>query len=409
MVTMADGSQIVNIGTSNLPVSPNVTEAKSAQQSEMATQSYQNGLNLSKSSSKHLGDSYRQLVDLSNNLAVAESLSDGMSTGVSAEQSKVIHKAAQLISGVDHDNQINTDKSANISGSVGIGSGKGGGLLSGSLGGQASVSASDQDILRAVEKFSTDENFQKAYREAVQASVNVSHNASNETAKRLSDGVAGSYEKSMAERAEAAKSFQESAAWSQQAINTRTNAAAINANYSQPFFEWLAAQPADNANGHIGHRGAADIIARQPHEATAWGNKFMSEMNLMPSVSLSTNPNQVRADYQAETGHQVYSATKGSLESVRQQGAEQLPSEASIKQKGEDFVREEGASFININSEYIDTASNKVSGQGSKIQKKVKDQQGRYVTGRVLEKVGQEIASTVDDLTNFKNGEPQQK
>jgi hypothetical protein len=170
----------------------------------------------------------------------------------------------------------------------------------------------------------------------------------------------------------------------------------------------LAAQPADNANGHIGHREAADIIARQPQEATAWGNKFMREMNLMPSVSLSTNPNQVRADFQAERGHEVYSATKSSLEAVRQQGAEQLPSEASIKQKGEDFVREEGASFINTNSEYIDVASNKVSGQGAKVQKKVKDQQGRYVTGRVLEKVGQEINSTLKDIGNL-NGEPQQK
>jgi conjugal transfer mating pair stabilization protein TraG len=406
--TMSDGTQMVNIGTSNVPISPNAVETQSSQQSEMATQSYQKGLSQSESSAKHLGDSYRQLVDLSNHLAQSESLSDGANKGVSAEQSKAIHKAAQLISGVDHDNQLNTDKSATLSGNIGVGTGKGGGIVSGSLGLQGTISASDQDILRSVEKFSTDENFQKAYRDAVQASVNVSHNVSNETAKRLSDGVAGSFEQSMSERAEAAKSFQESNAWSQQAMNTRTNAAAINANYNQQFVEWLAERPADNAQGKIGYRGAANIIATHPQEAIAWGNQFMKDMGLTPSISLSTNPNQLKTDYHNETGHQVYRATKDSLESVRQQGASELPSAATIQQKGEELVREETASFINTNNDFIDTSSSQVSGQGSQMQKKVKSQQGRYVTGRALEKVGQETKDTLKDMFDM-NGEPQQK
>lgn len=406
--TMSDGTQMVNIGTSNVPISPNAVETQSVQESQMATQSYQKGLNLSESSSKNLGDSYRQLVDLSNHLAQSESLSDGANKGVTAEQSKAIHKAAQLISGVDHDNQLYTDKAANISGSAGIGTGKGSGIFNGSIGMQTSVTASDQDILRAVEKFSTDENFQKAYRDAVQASVNVSHNVSNETAKRLSDGVAGSFEQSMAERAEAAKSFQEASSWNQQAMNTRTNAMSINADYKQQFVEWLAEQPADNARGKIGYRGAANIIATHPQEAIAWGDQFMKDIGLTPSINLSTNPAQLKADYQVEKGHQAYTASKNSLESVRQQGASQLPSAGTIQKKGEEIVREETANIINTNSDYIDTASSQVSGQGSQMQKKVKDQQGRYVTGRALEKVAQETRDTLKDMFDM-NGEPQQK
>jgi conjugal transfer mating pair stabilization protein TraG len=406
MTTMGDGSRVINIGTSNLPISPNAVDTQSAQESQMATKSYQNGLNQSESSSKQLADSYRQLVDLSNNIAQSESLSDNMTKGVSAEQSKTIHTAAQLISGVDHDNQLNTDKSASLSGNIGIGTGKG--LISSSLGLQSNISASDQDILRAVEKFSTDENFQKAYRDAVHASSNVSHNVSDEATKRLADGVAGSFEKSMAERSEAAKSFQEASAWSQQAMNTRTAAAAINADYKQQFVEWLAEQPADNTQGKIGYRGAANIIASHPQEAIAWGNQFMKDTGLIPAASLSTNPDQLKADYKNEKGHQLYKATKDSLESVRAQAETKLPTAEAIHKVGDEWFREEGSSFININNEYIDTASSKVAGQGSQIQKRVRDQQGRYVTGRVLEKVGQEARDTLKDIFDM-NGEPQQK
>jgi len=40
MTTMADGSQISNIGTSNLPISLNVAESQSNQLSQMASRSY---------------------------------------------------------------------------------------------------------------------------------------------------------------------------------------------------------------------------------------------------------------------------------------------------------------------------------------------------------------------------------
>jgi len=59
MTTMADGSQISNIGTSNLPISLNVAESQSNQLSQMASQSYQNAMNLSESSSQHLSSSVR--------------------------------------------------------------------------------------------------------------------------------------------------------------------------------------------------------------------------------------------------------------------------------------------------------------------------------------------------------------
>lgn len=400
MTTMADGSQIANVGVSNLPIAVSAAETQTAQMSEMATKAYQKGLNLSESSSKSLGDSCRQLVELSDHLARSEAMSDGLSMGISVEQSKAIHDAAQLIRGADHDSQMGTDKSASLSGGIG------GGKFGVSLGYNGTISASDQDILRAVEKYSTDESFQKGYRDAVQASTNMSHSTSDEAAKRLADSVSGSYETSMAERMEAAKSFQESDSWNQQAMNTRANASAINANYNQQFMDWLAAQPADNTSGHIGQRGAASLIANNPNVAMSYANKFMAQHGLIPKAPLQTTPHQLKDDYQAETGHKVYTPTLDTLETVRKQGASELPQNLSDE---ETRFREDAARFMDQNSQKIETGSEAVQAQGLKMNQKIKAQQGRYASKRLIDKVGGEATEAWDDLQKWKNGEPQQK
>ena len=69
MTTMADGSQISNVGTSNLPISLNIAESQSQQLSEMASRSYQNAMSLSESSSQYLSSSARSAVNLSDTLA----------------------------------------------------------------------------------------------------------------------------------------------------------------------------------------------------------------------------------------------------------------------------------------------------------------------------------------------------
>ena len=407
MTTMGDGSQVVNIGTSNLPVSPNVAETQSAQFSEMANKSYQKGLNLSESSSKHLGSSYRDLVSLGDNLAQSESLHDGVSQGVSADQSRDIQKGSQLIKKFAKDNNITVDKAAELFASASVG---GGALISGSVGGKASVSAADREVYQKAVDYAKSENFHEAIKGAMQASSNISHNVADEVSKKLATDVSGSYEKGINERSEASKSFSESDAWSQQAINTKANATSINANYNQQFFEWLAAQPADHTNGHIGHRGAADIIARRPEEAMAWGNKFMAERGLIPQSSLHTNPTKMQTDYDGETRHQAYKATEDSVNAVRQKGLSEFPRNfpEKVAERGED-LREESAHIISVHNQGIDESSGALSNQGSNIEQKIESQQGHSVIVRALEKVGDEAAGTWDYIKNLGRENPQQE
>jgi len=316
MTMMGDGSQVANIGTSNLPVSPNVAESQSAQQSEMAAKSSQKGVNLSKNSAKHLASSYRDMVNLSEHLGHSQSMNDGMSQGISAEQSKDIQKGTQLIQKFAKDNNISVEKAAEALATVSIG--KDGFFVSGAM--KASTSSADREMYQNAAEFANNENFHEAMKAASQASKNISHNLSDEESRKLAIDVSGSYETGMHERSEAAKSFSQSDSWSQQAMNTRANAASINANYNQQFLEWLADQPADHTDGHIGHRGAAYIIANNPSEAMAYANKFMAQQGLIPQASLHTNPNQLQSDYQTERGHQKYEATQDSLIEVKGQG-----------------------------------------------------------------------------------------
>jgi conjugal transfer mating pair stabilization protein TraG len=414
MTTMADGSQIANVGVSNLPITLNGSITQSAQESQMATNTYQKGINHSESSAKHLGSSYRNLVSLSDNLAQSQSMNDGMTQGVSAEQSRDIQKGAQLINKFASNNQITTDKAAELFGSVSAG---GGMLISGSVGGKTSVSAADRDIYQKAVEYSKSENFHEAMKAATQSSQNISHNLSDESSKRLATDVSGSYESGMNERSEAAKSFSQSDSWSQQAMNTRANAASINANYTQEYIEWLAQQPADHTSGHIGQRGAAYMIANNPNEAMAYAQKFMGQRGLTPSVSLNTNPEQLKADYQSESGDKAYQATQDSVNVVQRQGSSAFTND--LPTRAEQF-RESTAQSIDTNSQNLSQSSSGLSQEGAATEQKVQHEQGRYVTGRVVQKAYKEGAGTLEDLVNLGKGagsslrkisteEPQQK
>jgi conjugal transfer mating pair stabilization protein TraG len=414
MTTMGDGEHVVNIGTSNLPVGLNMVDTISTQETQMATLAHQRGLNHSENSSRHLGNSLRNLLSLSNNLAASQSMNDGVTQGVSSEQSRDIQKGAQLIHKFAVDNNITDEKAAEVFGSVTAG---GGVWISASAGGKASVSAADRDLYQKAAEYTQNQNFHEAIKGATQASENISHTVSDEASRRLAADVSGSYEKGMNERSEASKSFSESEAWSQQAMNTKTNAASLNASYNQQYIDWLADQHSDNTTGRIGHQGAAHIIARRPEEAIAWGNKFMAERGLTPQARFHTDPARIKDGYTAETRHQVYTVTNDPVDGVNRQASSMFTKDLTAEGKK---LRENASQTMDANDQYISKSSSNLSQEGSTIRNKVTAQQGRYVTKRVVEKVAKEGKGILEDVRNIKGdtadalkkmsgGGPQQK
>jgi len=397
ITTMGDGSQIANVGASKLPVSLNVAETQSAQISEAAGKSYQNGLSKTENSASNFASFYRNLVSLSDNLGKSESMNDGMTQGVSAEQSRNIHKASQLIEKFAIDNHMDSAKAADLFASVEAG---GGIIIKGSAGAKTSLTASDRESLQKAESFMKEENFQEAVRESSQAAKNLSHTLSDEASKRLASDVSGSYEKGMNQRAEASKSFSEAESLNQQAMNMRANAASINAQHDQQYIEWLSKQTRDNTHGGtIGFRGAVDMVTRDPSQAAAYASQYMRERGLMPSVSINTNPNQMKSAYQAETGHQAYKPTENYVNDVRQQGSSAFNNDLS--KRGE-AMREESSRTIDANSQNISQEAMTTKNEGGKIKQKLKAQEGRSVIKKASEKMDSEIYKTI-------HGEPQQK
>lgn len=323
ITTMADGSQVLNVGSSNLPVSLNVAESQSAQLSQMASQSTQKAMNLSESSAQSLSSSYRNMTDLSNTLCQSESSSDSARHGVSTEQGQALQKGAQLIQDFAHQNNTQSQKAADMLAEASIGFGLGKTGASSSY--KNSLSASDQEIYQKAEKMMQDQGFSNTMRQATQASKDISHTASDENTRRLAEGVSGSYEKSESLRNEASKSYRQAEDYSSQANFTSANSATINANHNQQFGEWLAAQPADNTNGGtIGARGASHIIAAKPQETMMYAQRYMAEKGLTPTNTQSSGTTS-RSSYDQEQGHQVHTVTRDSIKAVREEAGAMEP------------------------------------------------------------------------------------
>jgi conjugal transfer mating pair stabilization protein TraG len=399
ITTMSDGSQVSNYATSNLPVSVNLAQARSNQLSQMSSESYQNGLNLSEASSSNLSSASRSMVSLSDTLSKLESSGDSANLGISSEQSQAIHHGKQLVNDFAKTNQIDTEKSAQLLGSVGAGNGKGLGLISGSATANGHIGAKEQELYNKAQKFAEDHNYQDALRHASQASKQLSHNLSDESARRLAEDVSGSYEKGISQRTEAGKSFSQSEQYSRQAMDTLSNSATINFNASQQMVEWIAEQPADNTNGgKIGMREATRIVSTNPEVAQSYAYRLLSSQGLNPRASVASSPASVRGNYDREQSHQINAVTKDSMDEVRSSA-----SNMSGFDKGAQ-VRSQTEAQLSSQQGEIHQGSNGIQMHGSHIKREVYQEQDKGVIRRVGSKGISEAASLIPG-----SGEAQQK
>ena len=288
LMTTADGQQILNVTSSNVPVTINAAETRSAQLSQQASQHHQNAINQSAASSKNLSSSYRDMVDLSEHISQNQHLSDQVNSGSNIEHGKSIQKATQMIENFAKDNNLSKQQAADILADASISAGTNNPLSRVSLGvgasGKLSGNAFNQEIYNKAERLSQSTDFQETMREAKQASQSLSHSMTDDTGRRLSENISGSYEKSEQFRTEAIKSLRTSEDYQRQAAFTHASAASINANYTQEFVGWLAEQRADNTGGKIGMHGASHIMANEPSLRMSYAEQFMNEKGLGPKI-----------------------------------------------------------------------------------------------------------------------------
>ena len=117
---------------------------------------------------------------------------------------------------------------------------------------------------------------------------------SNEEAKRLSQSIQGSMDKSDQYREEASRHVQQSQSYSESANWAKQNAVSINENLNQEYLEWVAKQPGGPGLGSMGVDAASSIIANNPHLNRTFQQSFMTE-------KLKSMENYI------EQGHKVHS------------------------------------------------------------------------------------------------------
>lgn len=400
LLTTADGQQILNVSSSNIPVSINAAETKTAQLSQMASNHHQKAIANSEASSKNLASSYRELVDFNHQLSSNQHLSDVVSSGKNIEQTRAIQNASQMIENFGKEHGLTKQQAADIVAEAGAGINLGYYKLSGST--KLSGAAYDQEVYRKAEQFSQSEDFQSSMREAMQASQTLSHSSTNETAKRVSDSISGSYEKSNQLRHEAMKSFKTSEDYQRQASHTQAFASTINANYTQEFTDWLSNQPADNTGGKIGKQGAGHIMANEPNMRIKYAEQFLNEKGLFPHVPREINHGdhevRLQQSYELDNNAEKYPVNKSQIEQVKQESQKENIHWDNNKATA---MRQSYTDTQLSNSRVFDEKAPVINQKFQQSKTEFSEQQDKALIGQAALAEAQHVTKPVNKLTTY--------
>lgn len=313
LITSSDGSQILNVGSSNLPIGLNIAETKSSQLSKQASKSYQKALQQSESYSKSMANTLRQTIDLSEHLSNSNQSVDSFSDHQTIEQTTSLNKSVQIIKDFAKDHNISIEQGTNILAMAGIENNKGALGVIGSITGNINSSAQNQEIYHHAKKIAQSEDFQNLLRQSSQLAHNKNFTEHNEQNKKLSDSINKSWDEANNFKEEHHKSFTEAKSYQQQASLVKNASASINANYTQEFVEWFAEQKSDHTNGRLGKKAVAHIIAHNPEIALQYAKDFMATKNISLNEDLildKYSPDNLRTSYNQEKDQKFIKVNK---------------------------------------------------------------------------------------------------
>lgn len=381
LLTTADGQQILNIASSNIPLSINAAETRTAQLSELASQSYQKATSEAQTSAKSLSSTYQNLVELSSGLASGEQLSNQASQGTTVEQTKSIQQVSQMVKKFADENNLMVQEAADLIAEAGIGINLGYHLGTTV---RATGSQIDQTIYNKAVELARSKEFQQATQEAIQASEALSHSTTNEKIRGYSERASGSYEESNQSRKEAMKSFRTAEDYQNQAAYTKAFASTINANYTQEFVDWLANQPADNTVGKLGKQGASHIVANEPQLRMSYAQKFLNEKGLGPHIpSVITehqgNGHKLKISYENDDITNVYKVTNDPLNRVHQQAQKE---NICWDENAVNALRQQVKTTQNEGRKTIETGESQLDNHHQQAEKIFGEQKDKMVVGK---------------------------
>jgi conjugal transfer mating pair stabilization protein TraG len=278
------GRQIMNTqgSLSNLPVDIRVAQSIRSAASSQFQENYSAGMNKMQAAGDHYSTALRQLDDFGSQSSHFENSGIGFSETNSSGLSNSAHKVSQLVDSFAKEHHVSHERAAQVLGQVYADVKAGGGfIVKGEVGASVSTSGSARSsfgsLYNEAERFSNDKNFAETVDTARRDAKETHYRVSDDAGNRSSQSIARSFDEGDSFRKEASSSFSEAKTYSTLASQTTENAASINANYSQDFYEWMHSQPSHRFGGRHERISSSDINSMNVSEMQEYANRFSQE------------------------------------------------------------------------------------------------------------------------------------
>lgn len=284
----AGGNEVLDTrgGLSNLPVSINIAESTRMVASQQAQSSLTAAINKSHAAGEQYSAGLRQMDDYaqhqSHSINSGTSFSQTDSTGFNHSA----HEVSQLIDSFAQEHHVSHEKAGQVLGQV-YADGKVGLSFLGTGGGvgvHASISASGRSAFGSLyndaHRFSQDHNFSATLDSAKRAAKELHFRDNNDQGNRIAQSFASSFDQGDNYRIEASNQLSRSESYSNLASTSSENAASINANYTNEFYQWMRHQPAPSSQYGQGtwSKSAIDNLGvNDPAELQRYADRYVQE------------------------------------------------------------------------------------------------------------------------------------
>lgn len=265
---------------SNLGVSVNVSDSIREAASTQSQMSVTAGLSQTKAAASHYSTALRVLDDLANQKSSFTSSGNSMSNTESTGLGHSAHVVSQLVDSFAKEHHISHERAMQVMGQVYADTKVGGGfIIKGETGASMSVSGSGRSAFGSLyndaHRFAVDHNFTETVDTASRTAKESHYRESNDMGNRYAHSIANSFDQGDVLRHEATSNFTKAKNYSELASRTFENAASVNANYTQEFYEWMKQQPSIMGHGKMSRSAIENMAVHDPALLQNYANRFV--------------------------------------------------------------------------------------------------------------------------------------
>ena len=269
-------------GLSNLGSSVHMAESIRTSASHQAQSSLSAALNKTQAAGEQYSTALRTMDDYSNQQGHSINSGQSYSHSETSGESSSSHQVSQLVDSFAKEHHVNHDKAAQVLGQVYADMKVGGGFIAKAEAGiSGNVSGSARSAFGSLysdaHRFATDNNFSETVDSARRETQEAHYREGDDAGSRFSKAISSSFDQGDSFRAEAASQYAKSESYASLASTTMEQAASINANYTQDFYDWVRSQPSPYGQGTISASAIDNMAVHDASLLQSYANRFVDE------------------------------------------------------------------------------------------------------------------------------------